>query len=173
MATGNEKTYTSQERLAQLHLAESLYDAGLYKSAQLIVRQEKTGSCINVISLCLKRVIPSLSRLSTLLLFATLFVPTIDGHSPMHGPKRRKMVSGECHVPVRSQSDQIGGTSARDCMVFNLSIYFSPVCHRKLSGAKANRRKSGTMANPHRSLLIGILQVGITHRRYCSTARPT
>lgn len=36
MATGNEKTYTSQERLAQLHLAESLYDAGLYKSAQLI-----------------------------------------------------------------------------------------------------------------------------------------
>ncbi|KAF9299152.1 Anaphase-promoting complex subunit 7 [Linnemannia elongata] len=36
MATGNEKTYTSQERLAQLRLTESLYDAGLYKSAQLI-----------------------------------------------------------------------------------------------------------------------------------------
>ncbi|KAF9156285.1 Anaphase-promoting complex subunit 7 [Linnemannia schmuckeri] len=36
MATGNERTYSSQERLAQLRLAESLYDAGLYKSAQLI-----------------------------------------------------------------------------------------------------------------------------------------
>ncbi|KAG9070516.1 Anaphase-promoting complex subunit 7 [Linnemannia hyalina] len=36
MATRNEKTYTSQERLAQLRLAESLHDAGLYKSAQLI-----------------------------------------------------------------------------------------------------------------------------------------
>ncbi|KAG0295411.1 Anaphase-promoting complex subunit 7 [Linnemannia gamsii] len=36
MATGNEMTYTSQERLTQLRVAESLYDAGLYKSALLI-----------------------------------------------------------------------------------------------------------------------------------------
>ncbi|KAF9107111.1 Anaphase-promoting complex subunit 7 [Mortierella sp. GBA35] len=36
MATGHEKTYTPQERLAQLRISESLFDAGLYKSALLI-----------------------------------------------------------------------------------------------------------------------------------------
>lgn len=55
MATGNEKTYTSQERLAQLHLAESLYDAGLYKSAQLIVRQENWQLHDTVISVSITR----------------------------------------------------------------------------------------------------------------------
>lgn len=53
MATGNEKTYTSQERLAQLRLTESLYDAGLYKSAQLIVRQENWQLHDPVSTLCL------------------------------------------------------------------------------------------------------------------------
>ncbi|KAF9932032.1 Anaphase-promoting complex subunit 7 [Linnemannia zychae] len=36
MAAGNRKPYTPQERLEQLQVAESLYDAGLYKSTLLI-----------------------------------------------------------------------------------------------------------------------------------------
>lgn len=47
MATGNEMTYTSQERLTQLRVAESLYDAGLYKSALLIVSR-KTNCVFSV-----------------------------------------------------------------------------------------------------------------------------
>jgi hypothetical protein len=61
MATGNEKTFTSQERLTQLRVAESLYDAGLYKSALLIVSRKPTESFVELhIVTCLypSRVIP-------------------------------------------------------------------------------------------------------------------
>ncbi|KAF9910254.1 Anaphase-promoting complex subunit 7 [Linnemannia zychae] len=50
MATGNRRTYTPQERLEQLRVTESLFNAGLYKST-LLIEYYKKASCTEAASI--------------------------------------------------------------------------------------------------------------------------